>query len=576
MMLTLADGQFRLVCGKETAVLVEELSTSGDSTTLSPTDIPATGSVLHLHGVELGDYRIMLVANATTDPSLSPDHGEPSPENTGLTVESHDDEDDLLSRVVRALGPAAWTAMLAEAATAAWQQRLSDAADTALPLNSDDDDVLGPLDVAGAPTIMQLRAERRRTLALSQSHAISTSGLAIDPLQDALETAIHDLSMSVRYGASELAAATPDAVASTISAATDDSGWATRIRLLLAAEECYTIGQILSIRQYLAGLNSEDAATAAAKALHRLDQHRQRAEELIEFLTATLTRIPPPPQNLIKRVTGRRTQQNILYLVETINAFRSIAQSLETEAVSLEDIAEALSAEESADPAISSELALWSGEKTLNGPTFDEIAAFLGQLFAQQLPAARERVDLLSAQHPESKPEDLVKRVKRQAITDFGRTTSADGQDQPLLEKVARLAMEIALLRGIEPHSELAFKEMGERILSRARSALKVQNTAEEKVDAVASALGVLAKKYQPLLFEALFHAMSGARPGKAGPARDAYKFLRSTVWRTRHNPAVGKLAAGHLGTALVRAINTGTARQLIWFVDKSLPAPTS
>ncbi len=55
--------------------------------------------------------------------------------------------------------------------------------------------------------------------------------------------------------------------------------------------------------------------------------------------------------------------------------------------------------------------------------------------------------------------------VKRHAVRKLG---NASRRDDVEAETVAELAMAIALLRGIEPHTEAEFGEMGQRILAKA------------------------------------------------------------------------------------------------------------
>ena len=104
-------------------------------------------------------------------------------------------------------------------------------------------------------------------------------------------------------------------------------------------------------------------------------------------------------------------------------------------------------------------------------------------MLAQQLQAARTLVDDLARQHPGVDTEGRVQMVKRQTIRKLAR-----GHDETIPnsesveETVAVLAMAIALLRGIEPHTESEYEELGRRILAKA---FKIANYQTQAGDAL-------------------------------------------------------------------------------------------
>ena len=105
--------------------------------------------------------------------------------------------------------------------------------------------------------------------------------------------------------------------------------------------------------------------------------------------------------------------------------------------------------------------------------------------------------------------------------------------------------MAIALLRGIEPHTESEYEEMGRRILAKVTKIANFQTQAGARLPLAFAGLERFARYVQPVVAEFVFHKMGGVKPGQAGAARNVYKAMRSRVWRARHDRGVAASAAG-------------------------------
>ena len=79
--------------------------------------------------------------------------------------------------------------------------------------------------------------------------------------------------------------------------------------------------------------------------------------------------------------------------------------------------------------------------------------------------------------------------------------------------------MAIALLRGIEPHTEAEFGEMGQRILAKAEKIANLHLHAGAAVPQAFAGFERFARYAQPVFAEFVFNAMSGFKPGRAGIA---------------------------------------------------------
>ncbi|MGV9862621.1 hypothetical protein [Rhodococcus koreensis] len=568
-------GRLQLVLGNEISVTAYEVSTGGDRIRLAAADLLVATRILMDTGIEPDLEALVVIAD---DPAVTVPPGV----HDEVTVEILGVPDGPLA-VLRTLDPSARVAMLAEAAASAWRQRLSDAADTAGQLTSTDAEVLGPIPIPGAPLLTELRAERRRLLLKEAAgRAPSEAGPQVSAV---LDDVIADLRAAVRFGAAGLIETADDQVAKGLASAVADGSWVQRLRLLLAAQEIAAIDLVRTSRTGSREETGADDSTPAEQILDQLDRERNATEDLTSILRELLDRLPAEPARRAQRLTRRKLREDARSVRTVADAYLSVTRSsapAADESITWDGALAALgqlddaSAHGRAVVALSVPLASDQADDEAGGAaSIEEIASLLGEIFARQLPESRKQIDELGRRHPGEDASALIARVKRQAVADLGKPVAGD-DSPPVLETVAVLAMSIALLRGVEPHSEAEFAEVGRGILDRAQGIADMHNRAGQAIPLAVAGFEKVARQLQPVIMEALFRAMAMAMaaPNGAGAARDLYKNARSVVWRARYKRGFAAVAAVGAGHALQQALGSGAARLLVREVDRALAAP--
>lgn len=549
-------GRFRLVLGSDVGIAAMEVVASGDQTRLNLRDLPGAARRLQSPGGDSTPVDATFVVSALTDDATSL-----LTEDVVVDVHGADDS-DLLTRI-RALESGAAKCILAEAAFAAWRQRVADAADSLNELTRADAEIIGQLNIPGRPLLTEMRAERRRNLYVGNAHTFSGDGVAIDRV-------IVDLRAAVRFGAAGLAVASDDLIEDAVQAACAPGSWIDRLRLLLAAEEIRAIELLVAAGVSLSDAGPGDSGTVK-QLLSETVSRREQAEQLATLLDEVAGRLLSAASgNLAKRFIKRKAQRAIAKVRETVEAYSSAV----TGGSSHEG--DTTTWDEAADSLYELDLVTGPDSDTDQRPSqsAEGAAAALGELFAENLPSARALVDDLARQHPGVEPEVMVQIVKRQAVHKLAQSARRDHDGPPVPETVAQLAMAIALLRGIEPRSESEFNALGLRILSRAERVAALHRQAGTAVPQAFAGFQRFAKYIQPIVVEFAFHKMAGVKPARPGAARDAYKFARSRVWRARHDQGVAGAAAGGASAAVMKAMDTAAPRVIVRYVERSLPAP--
>lgn len=550
-------GRFRLVLGSDTGITAMEVVVDGDQTRLDSSAL--FGTARHLQMVQDGPASVEAIFVIADSNGVAAD---PSIED--VTVSSHGLDDSDLACRVREVEPDVLKCVLVEAAFAAWRQRLADAADSLDELTRAEAEVVGQLDVPGRPLLTELRAERRRNLNLGKIVQVPDYESVVDRL-------VEDLRAAVRYGAAGLAAASDEIVGDSVHLACDRGGWVERLRLLIAAEEvratellCVVGGRLLD--------DSLHAATSvdANQLLAEYVAHRRQSEDLATLLDDACRRLPATPSNPAKRLIKRKEQEKVGRVRKTAEAYSAAVMDSGSPGGDGTTWDEAANALFELDAAAGSDI----GFDPPPSQSTEEAAAALGDLFAQKLPLARTLVEDLARQHPGVDYEGRVQIVKRQVVQKLVQASHSDNDGPSVAETVAELAMAIALLRGIEPHTESEFHALGLRILARAERIAALHRQAGAAVPHALAGFEWFARYVQPVVVEFVFHTMAGAKPERPGAARDAYKFLRSRVWRARHDRGVAGAAAGGASAALLKAMDTAAPRLIVQYVDRSLPAP--
>ena len=152
----LSRGRFRLVLGSDVGIAAMEVVANGDQTRLDLNDLRGTNRRLDLPRDDSNRSEALFIIGSPTDASEALE-GE-------VVVDTFGADDSKLTVRIRKSEPSVLKGVLAEAAFAAWRQRLADAADSLDQLTSADARIIGQLDVPGRPLLTELRAERRRGL----------------------------------------------------------------------------------------------------------------------------------------------------------------------------------------------------------------------------------------------------------------------------------------------------------------------------------------------------------------------------------------------------------------------------
>jgi hypothetical protein len=485
-------GRFRLVLGSEVGITAMEVVTAEDQTRLDVGELRGTTHQLDAHGGSRYPEAVFIV-----DKNDDERRGEMAGE---VEVDTYGSDDGSVKIALRELHPYIRKGILAEAAFAAWQQRLADAADSLNQLTSEDAKIVGPLDVPGRPLITELRADRRRA---SRSAAVLLG--PIGAIEACVDDLIADLRASVRFGAAGFAEAADVHLGEAVQSASDYGGWVDRLRLLIAAEEICAIELLASTERALASDGADDSdSDIVDQLLAKYWSQRQQAEELAALLDDVVDRLPTAPVNPAKRFVRRKALRDVQVLSATAAAYSGVvspASSPKPDATSWDEAARTL---------VKLDVVTAAAESRGGGARFDERAAqsiedaagWLGELFAQQLQAARTLVDDLARQHPGVDTEGRVQMVKRQAMRKLASGSRRDDSQQPVEETVAVLAMAIALLRGIEPHTESEYEEMGRRILAKVAKIANFQTQAGARLPLAFAGLERFARYVQPAVAE--------------------------------------------------------------------------
>lgn len=553
-------GRLRLALGSEVGITALEIVTTGDQTRLDLDDLPGTAHQLGEPADISGCQEAILIVGSA---------GDKNAETPALHTYGPDDA--ALTKAVRNVDPNARKGLLAEAAFAAWRQRLADAADSLAPLTNTDAGILGHLDVPGSPLLTELRADRRRALG---THAKLTG--STDGVETVVDRVMTDLRAAVRFGAAGLAQATDDLLAESVHLACDHGGWVDRLKLLIAAEEISAIESLAVAGAQLVSTTAESLSSGSFdRLLAKYESQRGHAEELTVVLREVIDRLPSTPRNPATRLVRRKAIHDMQTLRETVEAYSTIvtvADAPNLDATTWDQAAEALAALDSATADDNKEASSqFDGRSTQSA---EEAAVALGELFAEQLPVAKALLDDLAHQHPGVDAEGRIQIIKRQAVRKLAAGSRHRDLRQPIQEVVAELAMSIALLRGFEPHTEAEFQDLGRRILDRAHKIANLQAQAGIALPVAIDGLSRFAQQVQPLVAEYVFHKLGGIKPHGPGVPRDAYKTMRSKVWRARYDRGVTAAATSSASNAVMKAIDAGAPRLIVRHVDRSLPAP--
>lgn len=554
-------GRVALAVGSEAGISATEVTTAGDQTVLDLGDLRGTIQHLGVSDEELLVPEAVFIVDLRADDPHDEGHGD-------VAVDTYGEGHAPAVLRLRDLASATQKGILAEAAFAARRQRLADAADSLDPLTSSDAARIGRFDVPGSPLLNELRAERRRAL-WSPSPAAADVGYG--RVAAAVRDVVADLRASVYFGLTGFLETADDQLEEAVRSACDQGGWGDRLRFLIAAEETLAIDLLLSVGQQLERRNAdENSATVFERFLFDFGEQREGTEKLASLLEDAVGRLPAVPQNPARRLIRRKA-------LGEADLLHSVAEAYVAVVTPLQDVTSAATWDEAAQ-----EITAWDNVTTalVEGPdeepgfappSINDAARLFGQLFEEQLPAAKALVDDITRAHPGADVEEKIQAIKRQSIRKLSAQSLTEDSSQAIQREVALLTMAIALLRGIEPRSEREFQELGGLILANAAKIADRQARLEAAFPLVAARLEMLLRRGQVHAAEYVFHELSRLKPSRPGAARDMFKSLRSQVWRARYDKAVAEAAFSGVSGLLQNVISAGAPRLIVRSVDRSL-----
>ena len=310
-----------------------EVVTAEDQTRLDVGELRGTTHQLDAHGGSRYPEAVFIVDKDVDQ--------RPGAMAATVEVDTYGADGGAVKTALRELNPNIRKGILAEAAFAAWRQRLADSADSLNQLTSEDAKIVGPLDVPGDPLITELRADRRR---------VSRSGAAllgpIGAVEACLEDLIADLRASVRFGAAGFLEAADGLLGEAVQSANDHGGWVDRLRLLIAAEEIWAIELLASTENSLVSDGADDSdSDIVDQLLAKYRSQRQQSEQIAALLDDVVDRLPTAPANPAKRLVRRKALRDVQMLRETAEAYSGVvrtASSPEPERTSWDEAARTL------------------------------------------------------------------------------------------------------------------------------------------------------------------------------------------------------------------------------------------
>ncbi|MFI8567666.1 hypothetical protein ACIGGF_14025 [Rhodococcus sp. NPDC078407] len=551
-------GGISLYVGDEVGVIAAEVVAVGVAVRIESDALNGMTAALASAGVTTGGLDALVVF---TENHHAETHESDRP--CRVEVENLGEKGGPLSSAIDSWSLFTAAGVLAEAASVAWLQLLSDTEALGRPFSRGEAARLKPVLMSGNPSLFDLLVERRRTLkAILEGSMKSPTTEPADSAQDsALNSYMTDLRRSVEFGAVGLTEVPDNDFDSELKAELSSGDWIRDVRALLALEEVQAIGMVLKSEAFVSGEPVERSVEKISAFFEALSTQLAEHEKHAKLIEGVLDRIPHiPDRRRIQRISRRRAQGTSLEVAAALGPYvlalrgAEVAQSIDRQ--NWQQVSKSLASVGDSD---------FAGRKTI-----DEVAEELGEMFEAYLPVAKQFVEDLRSTNPNHSAEDLVTRAKKSSTLHL-KMVLAEGDEESAVETIATFAMVIAVLREIELSSNVDFKILGRKIAERLDRTVRVSAKAGEFAPAISSALQTLIYQIRPFIVEAAFSAMSNVKPSKQGPARQFYKQARSKTWRARYNKGLDSAAANGATRLFLQAFGSGAARTLVRSIDRSL-----
>ncbi|WP_415675566.1 hypothetical protein [Tsukamurella hominis] len=532
-------GPMRLVLGDEDALTAAELAGSGDAVRIGIGELDSLGSD------GLGSPgEVVAITTVALDGT---------PTDSGLSIDALGLPKSGLLGYIESLDEAARLRAVVESALVSWRLCIADISDALGPINMHDSETLGPIPVLGRPLLSDLLAAARMPVGRGERVDFRAADI------DAVGAVIAELDASIGFALAGLEAAGDDFGPRLLSAV-ESGGWHQKLRLLLAAEEVHAVALLSVVRA--AGpeelqevgvewvMSRRRIATTVAERLARIDDRIRAGGLSPTWRTAKRKREAIGAVIVTCEVYGAALAPAVVNNSEFESNWAAIVSDLEKveNAVAVYDAT--------------------SANAQAGSIPIDEAAELLGEIFARQLPGARELVAEVRQSRPGLTDGEMIRHIKRQFVT---RLQIDLANDKDVFEDVALLAMSLAVVRKITPQSDAEFSAIGRRLLETSERIASMHRSAGIAETAVVAGFERYFYKVQPMIVEAVFRALEFAKPGHAGQMRNLYKAARKNVWAARHDRSLGKTVGAGAAKSVRTIANAGAPRLIVRTVDRAI-----
>ena len=424
--------------------------------------------------------------------------------------------------------------LLLEALAVTWRARMQDISDASGTLNQAAVNDLGRLSISGEPLLNELLALRR------------TEGSGSEDEIRELAALIQRLRDRIRFGVAGLHAAGPADESELLKKALGRDGWAYRVHLLVAAEECLAADLLAEVRELSLTENAalEQDLTDRLKLI--LD-HRREDLRLGEVLGALLQKLVEREKPVAEKLRHPATSRRIRHIVELAGPFTSmrVGTGVGPDGPDGPGEVDGEAAPVAAAPA---------------DLDYDQLAGIFGEKFEDMLPAARQRVEEWKRTYPDQPLKSSENRFHRRFLDEAsGRVLDEETANFDLFDHAALYAMSLAVLREV-PVSDVEKRNAQAARLTRMIKMADQANTlvTDEAFDRTLRTV----QRYVADAIVALVVAQQ-ANLNRVGVNRTAVKKIRRVIWWAGESTRVNEFVVGTVQGGALRVL-AGAVSQAI------------
>lgn len=421
-------------------------------------------------------------------------------------------------------------ALLLEALAVTWRARMQDISDASGALDMAAVDGLGRLDISGEPLLSELLAVRR------------TEGSSSEDEIDQLVALIQQLRDRIRFGAAGLLAADPAEEPVLIKKSMGQDGWAHRVHLLVAAEECLAADVLADARE----LSLTEDPVFEQKLTDRLAlvlEHRRDDQRVVDTLDGVLRELDDRETGLAAKLRHPAASRRAGKLAELVGPFTGMRGGTGGPA----SLGPA-----SLGPAPGQEARRPTGTAPAD-VDYEALAAIFGERFEKVLPAARERVEGWKESYPDQSPKNAENRFHRRFLDEASGRLVDEGSDKfDLLDHAAMYAMSLAVLREIPVNDTKKLNAQAKRLTTALEATGKVSTLIPEEV--VADTI----RNAQMFLGDALIFLVDSQQKNlaKAGVNKTVVKRVRHAIRWASTSSKISDMVVGGVQSGALRLLS--------------------